>query len=75
MDLNEPKVLGKTGLSVGRLGVAASFGAPTEAFEEAFERGCNYFYWGSMRKSGMRDAIKNICGKGRRDDLIIVMQT
>ena len=75
MGLNEPKVLGKTGLSVGRLGVAASFGAPTEAFEEAFERGCNYFYWGSMRKSGMRDAIKNICGKGRRDDLIIVMQT
>ncbi|MFC1581124.1 hypothetical protein ACFL4N_09500 [Thermodesulfobacteriota bacterium] len=75
MDLNEPKILGKTGLSVGRLGVAASFGAPTEAFEEAFERGCNYFYWGSMRKSGMRDAIKNICGKGKRDDLVIAMQS
>ncbi len=75
MDLNEPRILGKTGVKVGRLGVAASYGAPTKAFEEAFERGCNYFYWGSMRKSGMRDAIKNICGKGRRDDLVVAMQS
>ena len=28
-----------------------------------------------MRKSGMRDAIKNICGKGKRDDLVIAMQS
>lgn len=75
MNFNETRNLGQTGLKVGRLGVAASYGAPTAAFEEAFERGCNYFYWGSMRKSGMRDAIKNICAKGRRDDLLIVMQS
>jgi predicted aldo/keto reductase-like oxidoreductase len=75
MDLKEAKILGKTGLKVGRLGVAASYGAPTAAFEEAFERGCNYFYWGSMRKSGMRDAIRNISEKGRREDLVIAMQS
>ena len=75
MDLNQPRILGKTGLKVGPLGVASSYGAPANAFEEAFERGCNYFYWGSQRKDSMRQAIKNICGQGKRDDLIIVIQS
>jgi aryl-alcohol dehydrogenase-like predicted oxidoreductase len=73
--LNQPTVLGRTDLKVGRLGVASSYGAPAEAFEEAFDRGCNYFYWGSLRKSGMAEAISNICGQGKRDDLIIVIQS
>jgi len=75
MDFTKPTILGRTGIKVGRLGVASSFGAPAEAFEEAFERGCNYFYWGSIRKNGMRQAIRNICGRGRRDDLAIVIQS
>ena len=69
------RVLGGTGLKVGRLGVAASYGAPTEAFEEAFERGVNYFYWGSMRTRAMAQAIQNIVRKGRRDDLVLVLQS
>jgi aryl-alcohol dehydrogenase-like predicted oxidoreductase len=75
MGIMETRVLGQTGLEVGPLGVAASFGAPAEAFEEAFDKGCNYFYWGSLRKNGMREAIKNICSQGCRDDLIIVIQS
>lgn len=75
MNLSQPRVLGRTNLKVGRLGVASSYGAPCKAFEEAFDRGCNYFYWGSIRKSGMGEAIKNICGRGKRDDLIIVIQS
>lgn len=75
MDFNEKRILGKTGLRVGRLGVACSYGAPTEAFEEAFDRGVNYFYWGSMRKSAMARAIRNIIAKGKRDELIIVLQS
>jgi len=71
----KPTILGKTGLKVGRLGIAASYGAPASAFEEAFERGCNYFYWGSMRKDGMRQAIRNICRRGKRDALVIVIQS
>ena len=31
-------ILGRTGLSVGRLGISSSYGAPAAAFEEAFER-------------------------------------
>ena len=75
MDLTQPRILGRTGLKVGRLGVAASYGAPANAYEEAFEKGCNYFYWGSQRKVGMRRAIKNICGRGKRDQLVIVIQS
>jgi hypothetical protein len=31
MDLKEERTLGRTALTVGRLGVACSYGAPTEA--------------------------------------------
>jgi predicted aldo/keto reductase-like oxidoreductase len=75
MGFDEKRRLGSTGLDAGPLGLAASYGAPASAFEMAFERGCNYFYWGSMRKSGMREAIRNICGRGQRDDLILVIQS
>jgi hypothetical protein len=54
------RILGRTGLKVGRLGVACSYGAPAQAFEEAFDHGVNYFYWGSMRKTAMARAIRNI---------------
>ncbi len=75
MDFTAPRLLGRTGLSVGRLGVASSYGAPAAAFEEAFERGCNYFYWGSLRRGGMAQAIRNVCGRGRRGDLVVVIQS
>ena len=75
MDFHEPRILGRTGLRVGRLGVAGGYGAPAAAFEEAFERGCNYFYWGSLRRAGMAQAIKNLCGRGKREVLVIVIQS
>ena len=75
MDFQEKRLLGRTGLKVGPLGLASSFGAPASAFEEAFDRGCNYFYWGSLRRKGMREAIKNLCGRGKRDDMVIVVQS
>jgi len=74
MNFQEKRVLGRTGLSVGRLGISSSFGAPADAFEEAFERGCNYFTWGSFfrgRSSKMKTAIKNIVMKNQRDDLVV----
>jgi len=75
INFSQATILGRTGLKVGRLGVAASYGAPTKAFEEAFDKGCNYFYWGSRRKSNMREAIKNICAQGKRDELVILIQS
>jgi aryl-alcohol dehydrogenase-like predicted oxidoreductase len=75
MDFQAPRILGRTGLAVGRLGVAGGYGVPAAALEEAFERGCNYFYWGSLRRAGMAQAIKNLCGRGLREKLVIVIQS
>jgi hypothetical protein len=67
-------ILGKTGLNVCRLGVSGGYGAPAKAFEMAFERGCNYFYHGSIRREGMNTAIKNICSKGKRDNYKVIIK-
>jgi aryl-alcohol dehydrogenase-like predicted oxidoreductase len=67
-------VLGRTGLSVGKLGLGSSFGAPASAYREAFERGVNYFYWGSLRRDGMGQAIREIATHNR-DDLVVVLQS
>jgi len=70
------RTLGRTGLEVGRLGLAASYGAPAGAFEEAFEKGCTYFYYGSgRRRAGMRQALRNLCDRGARDKLVVAVQT
>jgi aryl-alcohol dehydrogenase-like predicted oxidoreductase len=44
------------------------------AYREAFERGVNYFYWGSLRRSGMAQAIREIAARDR-DDLVVVLQS
>jgi aryl-alcohol dehydrogenase-like predicted oxidoreductase len=72
--LRERVKLGRTELMAGRLGLGASYGTPTEAIEAAFEKGCNYFYWGALRNKKMTQAIRNIVAKGKRDELIVVIQ-
>jgi aryl-alcohol dehydrogenase-like predicted oxidoreductase len=76
MTFNEPISLGRTGLQVGRLGISSSYGSPAAAFEEAFERGCNYFVMGSFMKGRSREmirAIENIVKKGQRDKLVVCL--
>ena len=78
MNFSEKINLGRTGLKVGRLGISSSYGAPAEAFEEAFEYGCNYFTWGTFIKgdsSEMKKAIRNLISKGKRDQLVISVFT
>jgi predicted aldo/keto reductase-like oxidoreductase len=76
MIFDEKTVLGKTGLKVGRLGIASGYWAPAKAIEEAFERGCNYLTWGTFVKGyspHMRQALRNILAKGQRDRLVLAM--
>jgi aryl-alcohol dehydrogenase-like predicted oxidoreductase len=78
MAFNESVVLGRTGLKVGRLGLASGYGAPAEAFEEAFEQGCNYWTWGTVvkgRSKHMLKAIRGVVAKGQRDKLVLAMFT
>ena len=78
MNFHEPAVLGRTGIKVGRLGIASGYGVPAVAIEEAFEQGCNYFTWGTVIKGykpEMRQALKNIVAKGQRDRLVLAAFT
>ena len=78
MPFSSPTTLGRTDLKVGRLGISSSFGAPAAAYEAAFDRGCNYFTWGTFirgRSGPMRSAIRNITAAGKRDDLVVGMLT
>ena len=71
----QPRVgLGRSGLMVSKLGLGSSFKAPTSAYLEAFDRGVNYFYWGSLRRSEMGDAIREIA-RDRRERLVVVLQS
>ena len=75
-DFNTQVTLGRTGLKVGRLGISSSYGAPAEAFLEAFERGCNYFVLGSFikgRSGEMIRAIREISRQGKRDKLVVCL--
>jgi aryl-alcohol dehydrogenase-like predicted oxidoreductase len=71
----QARMFGRTGLMVGPLGFGGDQGAPAAALEEAFERGCNYFWWGSLRRKGMAKAIRNLTARGLRDKLVVAIQT
>lgn len=66
--------LGKSSINVVRLGVAASYGVSGKDVERAFERGLNFFYWGSTRTSEFGGALRRL-GAQHRDKLKLVVQT
>lgn len=76
MATEHQRIFGRTGLKAGRLGISSSYRAPAKAFEMAFERGCNYFTWGTFirgQSDEMAQAIRNIIASGQRDRLILAM--
>jgi aryl-alcohol dehydrogenase-like predicted oxidoreductase len=72
-DKMETRTLGRTGLQVGRLGMAAGYGVPAAAVERAFDHGVNYLYWGSVRRGPFGQALRNL--KPRRDRMVLVLQS
>jgi len=66
-------VLGRTGLAVARLGIAASYGVPGDALERAFERGVNYVFWGSRRTASFGEGLKRL--HPQRDRLVLVIES
>lgn len=62
----EPRILGRRGLQVAAIGLAASYGAPADAVEYAFENGVNYFYWGSMRPAAFGEGLQRLAAKRDR---------
>ena len=73
-DFLQRRRLGSTGLEVSRLGIGSSFGAPARVIEEAFHRGVNYLYWGTIRRAAFGRAIRNLA-KSHRDELVLTVQS
>lgn len=69
----EHAILGRTGRTVGRLGISASYGVPANAVEFAFEQGVNYLYWGTFRRGGFGEALRNL--KPERERMFLVIQS
>jgi len=67
------RLLGRTGLDVGRLGISSSYGVPGDALERAFERGVNYIYWGSRRLPSFGEGLKRL--RPQRDRFVLVIQS
>jgi aryl-alcohol dehydrogenase-like predicted oxidoreductase len=70
----ERVVLGRTGLSVCPIGLGASYGMSERDIERACERGVNYLYWGSRRRTGFGRAIRSIARRDR-GGLVTVVQS
>ena len=71
----ERTLLGRTGLEVGRLGIASGYGAPGTALESAFERGVDYIFWGSRRGESFGAALKRLRTQRERFTLVIQSYT
>jgi aryl-alcohol dehydrogenase-like predicted oxidoreductase len=69
-----PRILGRTGLEVGPLGLGASFGIADADVEWALDHGCNYLYWGTFRRRGFGRALEHLC-RTRRQDVVLVVQS
>jgi aryl-alcohol dehydrogenase-like predicted oxidoreductase len=67
--------LGRTGLTVSRIGLATGGGAlPAAEVERAFERGINYFYWGTLRAKKFGEGLRNVA-RTHRSEIVVVVQT
>ena len=53
--------------------MAASYGVPAAAVERAFEQGVNYLYWGTFRRGGFGQALRNL--RSKRDRMVLVLQS
>jgi predicted aldo/keto reductase-like oxidoreductase len=67
-------VLGRSAVHSSALGIGSSFGIQSPDLEYAFERGINYFYWGSVRRPGFGRAVRGLA-QHHRQQLVIVVQS
>jgi aryl-alcohol dehydrogenase-like predicted oxidoreductase len=73
-DAFRARTLGATGVSVGPIGLGSSFGLGAAGVERAFDEGVRYFLWGSLRRRGFGEGLRNVAAR-RREDTVIAIQT
>jgi predicted aldo/keto reductase-like oxidoreductase len=70
----EKRMLGQTDVEVSRIGISSSYGADQAVYEEAFDRGCTYFTWGTFikgRSASFKKFIQGVTSSGNRERLSI----
>jgi aryl-alcohol dehydrogenase-like predicted oxidoreductase len=60
------------GLDVSALGIASSYGLSAIDVERAFERGVNFLFWGSRRRSDFGRGIRAVAQKHRERAVIAI---
>jgi aryl-alcohol dehydrogenase-like predicted oxidoreductase len=65
--------LGRTGFSVGRLGLASSYGADDRCVAAAFDAGVNYFYWGTLRRGPFARGLRELAAA--RERIVVTIQS
>jgi aryl-alcohol dehydrogenase-like predicted oxidoreductase len=65
--------LGRTARTVGRLGLASSYGADDRCVAMAFDAGVNYFYWGTFRRRSFGKGLRDL--RRSRERLVITIQS
>ncbi len=73
-DFDDTVTLGSSGIRSKRMGLGSDHGLGSHAFEWAFERGLNYFYWGTRRTPGLKRAIRTLA-PAHREKMVIALQT
>lgn len=71
---NSKVVLGRSGLEVSRLALGSSFGLEAADIEHAFERGINFFYWGSYRRPSFGRGLSQLAPQ-HREKMVVVVQS
>ncbi len=69
-----PRPFGNSGLTTSALGLGSSFGLPGKEVERAYERGINFFLWGSLRRRDFAVGLRNLA-KNRREGMIVAVQS
>ncbi|HEX8790242.1 MAG TPA: aldo/keto reductase [Polyangiaceae bacterium] len=59
------RVLGATGREAGPIGLGSSYGLSGREVERAFERGVDFFLWGSRRRSDFGRGVREVARKDR----------
>ncbi len=66
----EKRMLGQTDVEISRIGISSSYGAEQAVYEEAFDRGCTYFTWGTFikgRSASFKEFIQGVTSSGNRE--------
>jgi aryl-alcohol dehydrogenase-like predicted oxidoreductase len=70
----DKRVFGRTGLTTGPFGLASSYGIAGADVERAFERGIDLFFFGSRRRAGFAQGVRQIA-KQNRERMTIAVQS